>query len=622
MEEALESSRADAEPCEKKKGAHRRPKVRVVSSRFMSPVAHASSYSSSSTSSDCPVSLKCPIPRRAPPPPSCSSSSLSTSHGLGLRGSQSVLRRRAGGSSCPSTDDEGGDDTDDDCASLDSTPIKPDGGRSAIGRPLRPATIQQVNSHQSPFPFGLQKGKRIIGGKQSKEALELTENVEPLDGHGKVMNAMTLKRPTVPRTPRTAIASGQNLLRPNAYGGAVSSVSTTAAARLVQSNGLVPGRNEATGGGLNTEVHGQPNANRTRSSDTISSQAIICDSPPLPAHGSTTGRGRATHGFRSSMPESDTFPAISRKPLVEVSRSSSGEQFGDQYHKSVAPLCSRSLNSTLLSCQQSPFAESPMKSFCKPVTVSKCSSSPTKTSSNCLPPHPSNAKTFASVAKPGVEPTKRGKQLFGHQEDVHILRLLYNRHLQWRFANAKAEAATNAQTVATERSLHCLWAKISEMRQSVSSKRAEVERLKASRRICSILDGQMQHLEAWSELREEYLVSLSEAIKALQDATVRLPIDGDVKVDCKAIQQALSVGADNLDTISCYVQNFMPMVEAASSSASALASIVNREKSMVEDCEALLSIAHALQIQECSLRSNLIQQKQQRSHSGQPKLQK
>ncbi|KAF3775073.1 AUGMIN subunit 8 [Nymphaea thermarum] len=496
MEEALESRQAevrtqndDAEPCEKKKGAaHRRPRVRVVSSRFMSPVAPASSSSSSSTSLDCPGSMKCPIPRRAPPPSSCSSSSSSSSLGINLRGSQSALRRRAG-NSCPSTDDDEGDDTDDDCASLDSTPIKPEGERSVISRPLRPAINQQFNFHPSPFASGLQQGKRR-GAKQSKEIVELTENVDPLDGNGKVMNTMILKRSTVGRTPKTTFMSN-NLLRPNPHGGVVSSASSTAAARLVQSNGLVPGKNDAIGCGLNAEtVRGQPNANCTRSSDPISSQAIICDSPPLPVHGSNAGKGRAMHGCRSSMPESDLFPTMSRKTIVEMSRSSSGDPFGDQYHKSVAPLCSRSLNSTLLSCQQSIFAD-PSKSVCKSVTASKCYPSPTKTSSTYLPPHPSNAKNVASVMKPAVEPMKRGKKLYGHQEDAHLLRLLYNRHLQWRFTNAKAEAAMHAQTTSAERSLHCLWAKISEMQQSVSSKRAEIERLKASRRIRCILDGQM-----------------------------------------------------------------------------------------------------------------------------------
>ncbi|KAF3788532.1 hypothetical protein EJ110_NYTH07914 [Nymphaea thermarum] len=94
--------------------------------------AGTGSSSSSSTSLDCRGSLKCPILRLAPPPSSCSSSSLSLSSSLGtnLKGSQSALRRRAG-NSCPNTDDDEseGDDTDDDCASLNSTPIKPDGER-------------------------------------------------------------------------------------------------------------------------------------------------------------------------------------------------------------------------------------------------------------------------------------------------------------------------------------------------------------------------------------------------------------------------------------------------------------------------------------------------------------
>jgi hypothetical protein len=44
-----------------------------------------------------------------------------------------------------------------------------------------------------------------------------------------------------------------------------------------------------------------------------------------------------------------------------------------------------------------------------------------------------------------VVDTKKGKKGSSHQEDVHSLRLFYNRYLQWRFANARAACAMKAQ---------------------------------------------------------------------------------------------------------------------------------------------------------------------------------
>ena len=47
-------------------------------------------------------------------------------------------------------------------------------------------------------------------------------------------------------------------------------------------------------------------------------------------------------------------------------------------------------------------------------------------------------------AKPVAE-TRKGKKGSSHQEDVHSLRLRYNRYLQWRFANAKAASVMKVQ---------------------------------------------------------------------------------------------------------------------------------------------------------------------------------
>lgn len=57
-----------------------------------------------------------------------------------------------------------------------------------------------------------------------------------------------------------------------------------------------------------------------------------------------------------------------------------------------------------------------------------------------LPPVP------PQCLKTGVEVKKGGKKGgSGQQEDVHALKMLYNRYLQWRFANAKSVASVQAQ---------------------------------------------------------------------------------------------------------------------------------------------------------------------------------
>lgn len=58
-------------------------------------------------------------------------------------------------------------------------------------------------------------------------------------------------------------------------------------------------------------------------------------------------------------------------------------------------------------------------------------------------------------AKPAaVDNTRKGKKGSSHQEDVHSLRLHYNRYLQWRFANARAASAMKAQRKESEVCCH------------------------------------------------------------------------------------------------------------------------------------------------------------------------
>lgn len=59
-----------------------------------------------------------------------------------------------------------------------------------------------------------------------------------------------------------------------------------------------------------------------------------------------------------------------------------------------------------------------------------------------LPPVAPNSKIQAD--------TKKQKKALGQQADIHSLKLLHNRYLQWRFANANAEVKTQSQKAQAE----------------------------------------------------------------------------------------------------------------------------------------------------------------------------
>ncbi|KAK7820020.1 protein snowy cotyledon 3 [Quercus suber] len=74
--------------------------------------------------------------------------------------------------------------------------------------------------------------------------------------------------------------------------------------------------------------------------------------------------------------------------------------------------------------------------------------------------------------------------------DAHLLRLLYNRYLQWRFVNARADATFKVQRLNSEKNLWNAWVTISELRHSVTLKRIKLLLLRQKLKLTSILRGQ------------------------------------------------------------------------------------------------------------------------------------
>lgn len=224
-------------------------------------------------------------------------------------------------------------------------------------------------------------------------------------------------------------------------------------------------------------------------------------------------------------------------------------------------------------------------------------------------------RQHASVSKPPVAPqfakpvvdTRKGKKGSSHQEDVHSLRMFYNRYLQWRFANARAVNAMKVQQKECEKALFSRAMKISEMRDSVHRKRLELELLRRSKTLSIVLEAQIPYLDEWSAMEENYSVSINEAIQALLNASVRLPTGGNVRVDVREVGESLNSALKVLETIISNTQRLMPKAEETDTSISELARVVGGERALIEECGGLLSKTHKSQVEECSLRAQLIQ---------------
>lgn len=218
------------------------------------------------------------------------------------------------------------------------------------------------------------------------------------------------------------------------------------------------------------------------------------------------------------------------------------------------------------------------------------------------PPHPACTKPG-----PAADVARKGRKIFNHQEQVHSLRLLHNNYLQWRFANAKAEASLRAQTSDTERKLHSLGVKISDLCDAVERKRIELGLLRRTKTISTIVETHMPYLDEWSALEEEYSTSLSATTHALSNSLVRLPVGGNVQADIREVGESLNSAIKVMEMIGIHVQSFMPKANEMDTVITELVRLVGGERVLIEECGDLLFKTFTSQVEDCSLRGLLMQ---------------
>lgn len=315
-----------------------------------------------------------------------------------------------------------------------------------------------------------------------------------------------------------------------------------------------------------------------------------CPSSPLCTQNNKT---RTLSAMRSSMSEID-------RCLTERNRDNSSSSIDDcSSYKSTSSTCARSLHLPTASNENS---SSWLSLKQNDMFASIHSRSSFKMGSICLPPHPMSNKLGPDARK--------GKKGFSDQGDVHSLKLLYNHYLQWRFANAKAEASMHSQRQESQSKLYSFAHQLSDLRKSVNQKRSELGFLRRIKTLSTILESQSPCLEEWAKLDEDYSTSLSGTTDALRNCSLRLPVGAEVHVDIRELGDALSSSTKVMEMIGLQIQNFMQKAEETESLISELARVSGGEKALVEECGDLLLKTYISQVTEWSLRGQMIQMHQ------------
>ncbi|KAL2623259.1 hypothetical protein R1flu_003464 [Riccia fluitans] len=180
----------------------------------------------------------------------------------------------------------------------------------------------------------------------------------------------------------------------------------------------------------------------------------------------------------------------------------------------------------------------------------------------------------------GPEIFLRGKKDMTQQREV---RLLYTRVLQYRFLNAKAEAASSSQKSAAEASFLLL--------------------------PCKILASPLQQ---WTFLQPTHAAAVAGFIGDLDASMVRVPLTRDA--DPKAVKEALRSAMNVMNALEPSIHSLLPRAQSVDGFLKVLAVIATMEKDLLNECGDLLSTAAELEIEERSLSIHLVQL--QRESSG------
>ncbi|PHT51046.1 hypothetical protein CQW23_10793 [Capsicum baccatum] len=232
--------------------------------------------------------------------------------------------------------------------------------------------------------------------------------------------------------------------------------------------------------------------------------------------------------------------------------------------------------------------------------------SPTRTRNGAMGSISNNSCSLPSILSFAAD-ARRGKVGESRIVDAHELRLLYNRHMQWRFVNAQAEAALRAQTTTAERNLYNAWLTTLKLRHSVKSKRIQLQLLRQNVKLHSILKGQGPCLENWSMVDGEHCNSLSGTICAMEASTIRLPVVEGARAEVQYVKDAISSAVDMMQAMGSSLCSLLPKVEQVDSTVYELTDVVANERALLDQCRDLLSSMTALQVKECSLRTHLLQ---------------
>ncbi|XP_077216959.1 AUGMIN subunit 8-like isoform X2 [Tasmannia lanceolata] len=605
VSETEENQRPPLAPSEKNNVVSRKPRTREITSRYKS------AFTSPSLSTPT-------LPRRCPSP-NLTRTAITPAPLVSKR-AQSAERRRPSTPSSPSRSSAPSSPSRPSTPNYSSSSSSTDmqissrrliGGRTPEG--LWPSTRSLYVSFQSDtFSLPVTKKERPVTVTHSSDhTLKPSANVAHRQGE-----SLAVQRKVTPERKRTP------LRRTNASNQSENSKPVDNSHARVIDEHRWPSR-----------TSGKMSANALTRSMDLTEKPIRTASLPLPGRGvspirrmpQSDGLGRGLHKSVSEVAKRVSFDASGRVEYEPVSIDNSNTSL----RLSGPPkLGSLRVGGSSISSERASLAARPSRTLSSPLpglhppspskatlasSPSRAMLSPSRTRPSTPFPSASTVSSRSSSSTSVlsfVADVRKGKKGGSHIEDAHQLRLLYNRYLQWRFVNARADVASSIQKVTAENILCNVWNTTSELRDSVTKKRINLQQLRREMKLNVILNEQMKYLADWILVEREHSSSLSGAIEALEASTLRLPVTGGAKAEIHMVKDAVSSAVDVMQAMGSSICSLLSKVEGMNSLVSELADVAAQERVMLDECGDLLASTVSVQVEESSLRVHLVQLKQ------------
>ncbi|KAA0047895.1 hypothetical protein IC582_025952 [Cucumis melo] len=199
-------------------------------------------------------------------------------------------------------------------------------------------------------------------------------------------------------------------------------------------------------------------------------------------------------------------------------------------------------------------------------------------------------------------------------DNVHHLRMLHNRLVQWRFANAKAQSATENLANLVEKNLASTWYNIAKLQQSVQQKKLQLQKEKLQFKLNFFLHSQLRPLERWGAMERQHLTAVSMTKDCLHSVICRVPLTEGAKIDAQKISMAFKQASDVAISMMSMVTIYAPVAMKTASLLSELARVVIHERLLLEEVFELHQTVSALEMEEMSLKGAIIQMKTRQHH--------